>query len=98
MSAGDKPRTIVSADARPPATLVLEWSDGTRATLDLKEHQRGKAFRPLREAAEFSGARVGEWGHSVEWPSGAELSAETLWLATLSATGHGDTRAFLEWR
>ncbi len=27
-----------------------------------------------------------------------EVGAETLWLETLSATGHDDTRAFLEWR
>jgi Helix-turn-helix len=34
----------------------------------------------------------------VVWPSGAELGADTLWLETLSATGHPDSRAFLEWR
>ena len=32
------------------------------------------------------------------WPSGAEAGADRLWLETLSATRHADTRAFLEWR
>jgi len=41
---------------------------------------------------------VGDWGHSLCWPSGAELGADMLWLETLSSTGHGDARAFLEWR
>src|SRR3546814_7399559 len=41
---------------------------------------------------------VGDWGHSLAWPSGAELGADMLWLETLSATGHGDVHAFLEWR
>ena len=98
MSTSDKPRSIVSAEPRPPATLLLRWSDGTLATIDLKDHLRGKAFRSLRDPAEFRRARIGEWGHSVEWPSGADLSADMLWLETLSAAGHGDTRAFLEWR
>jgi hypothetical protein len=34
----------------------------------------------------------------VEWPSGVELGAETLWLETLSSTGRRDAREFLEWR
>jgi hypothetical protein len=37
-------------------------------------------------------------GHSLAWPSGVELGADMLWLETLSATGHSDVRAFLEWR
>ena len=59
---------------------------------------RHRAFRRLRVSPEFGRARPGEWGHGVLWPSGMELSAETLWLETLSATGHDDARAFLEWR
>jgi hypothetical protein len=91
-------RTIAAVKGRAPARLSLRWSDGTRADIDLGTMLRDRAFRRLRDRREFAQARVGEWGHSVAWPSGAELSAETLWLETLSATGHQDTRAFLEWR
>lgn len=98
MSIDDKTRVILTVKAKAPAILAIRWSDGTRADLDLSDALRDKAFRALRNSAEFARVRVGEWGHSVEWPSGAELSAETLWLETLSASGHGDTREFLEWR
>jgi len=98
MSTTEKLRTIVAAKAKGPATIALRWSDGTRADIDLSVMLRDRALRPLRNAAEFARVRLGEWGHSIEWPSGAELSAETLWLETLSATGHQDTREFLEWR
>jgi len=98
MSASDKLRTISSVKAKAPATLTVGWSDGTRAKIDLGGLLRGRAFRALRTTSKFESVRVGEWGHSVEWDAGPELSAETLWLETLSATGHGDTREFLEWR
>ena len=98
MSTTDKSRTIVAVEAAPPAMLALRWSDGTRAKLDLAATLRKRAFRSLRDAKTFARAKIGEWGHSVEWPDGTGLGAETLWLETLSATGHGDCRAFLEWR
>lgn len=91
-------RTIVMAKAVPPAKLALRWSDGTRADIDLSASLRQRGFRSLRDRARFSDVSVGEWGHSVEWSSGAALSAETLWLETLSVIGRQDTRAFLEWR
>lgn len=94
----NKMRTIAAVDTHPPAVLALKWSDGTRARLDLADTLRKRAFRSLREPARFARVRLGEWGHSVEWPGGQALSAETLWLETLSATGRGDTREFLEWR
>ena len=98
MSTTDKTRTIVSVEAKPLATLALRWSDGTRAKIDLTDTLRKRAFRSLRDPKVFARAKLGEWGHSVEWPGGAGLGAETLWLETLSATGHGDCREFLEWR
>ena len=98
MSASDKLRTISNVRAKAPTALTVVWSDGTRAKIDLGGLLRGRAFRALRTASKFESVRVGEWGHSVEWDAGPELSAETLWIETLSATGHGDTREFLEWR
>ena len=98
MSTQDRTRTIVSVKGKTPAALTLKWSDGTRASLEVSALLQGKAIRALRIPGEFEKVQVGEWGHSVEWPSGAELSAETLWLETLSETGHADAREFLKWR
>lgn len=98
MKTEDKTRTITSARAKAPATLALRWSDATSVKLDLGGLMRKKHFHALRDPKLFEKAEVGEWGHSVAWPSGAELGAETLWLETLSASGHTDAREFLEWR
>ncbi len=98
MSIADKTRTITAVRVTGPVSLQLSWSDGTKADLDLSAHLGDRAFANLRDAAEFAQVEVGDWGHSLVWRSGAELGADALWLETLSATGHGDARAFLEWR
>ena len=98
MSNADKTRTILKVKAKPPSELALQWSDGTKAVLELGSVMKDRRFRVLRDPNLFARIRVGEWGHSVVWPSDVELSAEALWLETLSATGHRDTREFLEWR
>lgn len=98
MNVTDNTRTIAAVQATGPASLHLVWSDGTQADLDLNATLGDHAFAALRDPTEFARVEVGDWGHSLAWPSGAELGADSLWLETLSATGHGDVRAFLEWR
>ncbi|MEI9886935.1 MAG: DUF2442 domain-containing protein [Rhizomicrobium sp.] len=70
MNIGDRTRTLTTVDARPPATLMVRWSDGTRAELSLARLLRDKSFKALRDPTKFAAARLGEWGHSVEWSSG----------------------------
>jgi hypothetical protein len=98
MNASDAMRTIGSAKATGPARLRLAWSDGTEAELDLGDWLALPAFAPLRDPAAFDKVRVGDWGHSLEWPGGVEAGADALWLETLAATRRGDARAFLDWR
>lgn len=98
MSSTDKTRTIERVRATGPATLHLTWSDGTVADLDLGEVLMDRAFAALRDPAAFARVEVGDWGHSLCWPSDAEMGADMLWLETLAATGHEDARTFLEWR
>lgn len=98
MNVTDNTRIIAAVQATGPASLHLVWSDGTQADLDLNATLGDRAFASLRDPTEFAGVEVGDWGHSLAWPSGVELGADSLWLETLSATGHGDVRAFLEWR
>ena len=94
----DKSRTVIAAKAEAPSRLTLHWSDGTIVTLDMANVLKDRAFRGLKDPAAFDAAAVGEWGHSVEWRTGETLSADALWLETLSAVGKPDARAFLEWR
>ena len=98
MNAADTMRTIETVKAEEPGVLSLKWSDGTQARVDIGPMLHKRPFRILRDEKEFARVRPGDWGHSIQWPSGAELGADTLWLETLSATGRDDARAFLEWR
>jgi hypothetical protein len=82
----DTMRTIRSVKPLGDTHLRLEWSDGTIADVALPQ---------VPDPAEVE---VGEWGHSLVWPGGFEIGADSLWLDTLSAIGRGDARQFLEWR
>ena len=98
MNVTDKTRTIATVRAIGPSALHVSWSDGTAADIELGAILDDRAFAALRDPGEFAKVELGDWGHSLAWPSGVELGADMLWLETLSATGHSDVRAFLEWR
>jgi hypothetical protein len=91
-------RTISAVRAVKPGVLSLTWSDGTRARIDLGRTLQHRGFHALRDAKAFARVRIGECGHSIEWPNGPALGADMLWLETLSSIGHDDARDFLEWR
>jgi hypothetical protein len=91
-------RTIERAIATGPARLRLAWSDGMEVEIDVDGWLGKPTFAALRDPAEFVRVQLGDWGHSLVWPSGVEAGADALWLETLSATGHEGARAFLEWR
>lgn len=82
----DTMRTIRSATALEGSRLRLVWSDGTVANVTMPKVPNPAAVQ------------VGDWGHSLIWPDGTEIGADSLWLDTLSAIGRGDARQFLEWR
>lgn len=82
----DTMRTILSAAPLGPTRLRLEWSDGTVAEVTMQQVQ------------DPASVKVGDWGHSLVWPDGTEIGADSLWLDTLDAIGRGDARRFLEWR
>jgi hypothetical protein len=80
----DTMRTIQSVTPLDANRLRLEWSDGTIAE--------------LASSRDPASVTVGDWGHSLVWPDGSEIGADSLWLDTLEAIGRGDARRFLEWR
>ncbi|MEP6869904.1 MAG: DUF2442 domain-containing protein [Novosphingobium sp.] len=91
---GDRMRTIEAVEARGDTALWLRWSDSTDVAITLKSKMRAA----LGDPAHFAAVKLGDWGHSVEWPNGSELGADSLWLETLTALGRDDARQFLEWR
>ena len=78
--------TIRSATALDTARLRLEWSDGTMADV------------AVPGVLNLAAVQLGDWGHSLIWPDGSEIGADSLWRDTLEAIGRGDARTFLEWR
>ena len=90
----DRMRTIEAVEARDGARLFLRWSDGTEAEVALP----ADVLNALGGAARFPSARLGDWGHSIAWPNGYEIGADSLWLDTLKATGREDAAEFLAWR
>jgi len=94
----EKMRIIESVEVVGPGRVALGWSGGERVELDLSGWLADRAFAPLRHAGEFAKVRIGEWGHGLEWPSGVEMGADSLWLETLSALRREDARRFVEWR
>jgi hypothetical protein len=98
MAKTDTMRTIEAVKPAGEARLQLRWSDGTQAEIDLSAWLATPAFAALRDPAEFAKVKLGDWGHSLEWPNGVEAGADSLWLETLTATRSEGARAFLEWR
>ena len=80
----DTMRTISNAKVLGDQCLQIEWSDGIVAEIAVPQ---GKGQ-----------VELGDWGHSLIWPDGFELGADSLWLETLDAIGRSDARRFLEWR
>jgi len=90
--------TITQVRAEADYTLLLSWEDAEDARINLSRTVKTAAFASLAEPGVFVKAELGDWGHSVAWPNGTEIGADSLWLDSLTAWGRDDTRAFLEWR
>ncbi len=100
MSRGKKlPPRIERVQALEGNRLSLRWIGGQQTTVDLsRDLARYKSLAPLRKAAEFRQATLGEGGHSVVWPSGVDMGADSLWRDSLIALGHADAVTFNDWR
>ena len=77
-------QTIASLSARSDWTLEVTFADGSRGIFDMKPLLTCEAFEDLRDPALF--LQVRNQGYFVEWPNGADLSADTLELGGTSET------------
>ena len=72
-------------DVRPAESgvLVVVSDDGRTGRFDVRPYFSSPAFRPLENVSEFERVRNG--GYYIEWPCGADLSADTIearWVAS----------------
>ncbi|MDK9722568.1 MAG: DUF2442 domain-containing protein [Rhodospirillales bacterium] len=91
---------IASAEALSGHVLAIRWNGMAEDRIDLTELVAGrKGLAPLRKAAAFASAKVGEGGWSVVWKGGVELDADFLYrLARYQAGDSLTPEAFVSWR
>lgn len=71
-------RNITHCEAREDWTLDLMFEDGQRRIFDVKPLLECEAFLGLKDLGLF--LLVQNHGYFVDWPNGADLSADTLCL------------------
>jgi hypothetical protein len=80
-------------------TVMLRFESGKTFTVDLHEVVEGsKGLKKLRDAEAFARVALGEGGHSIEWPGGLDIGADTLWELSLLQNGRADAAEFIRWR
>ena len=67
---------IKSVSAAPNWTLAITATDGRIGEFDVSPYLGYEAFNSLQDTAEFM--KVTNGGYFVEWPCGADLSADTI--------------------
>lgn len=70
--------TISKLAAHPDWTLEVTFEDGYSRVFNMKPFLDYEAFTELKDVSMFLAVRNA--GYFVEWPNGADLSADTLRL------------------
>jgi hypothetical protein len=96
---GTLPR-ITTAAAQSDYRLVVRFAKSRKVFFVLmrKFFQGSKALKPLLNRRTFLQAALGEGGHSVVWPNGIDLGADTIWELALEQNGRADAVEFMRWR
>jgi hypothetical protein len=64
--------------------LVLGFENGEKRVFDIgRLIARGGVFSSLRDYSVFESVEVLPYGRGVTWPSGADLSRDTLYLDSM---------------
>jgi hypothetical protein len=79
---------IARARPRRNGIVEVEWTNGTKSTIDFKPWiAKGGIFTPLAEPSFFVGMMHVHWdGYSLGWPGEIDFSAEGLWPASQNRT------------
>lgn len=60
--------------------MELEFTDGSRRSVDLTPYLRGPVFQPVRDdPAVFRSVRVDRRLGTIVWPNGADLDPDVLY-------------------
>lgn len=96
---GSKPVRVTGVKSVRDYVLTISFMKGRTFKVDLRDFvQRLKGLRPLRDAATFARAEVGEGGFSIVWPGDLDVGADRLYEMALEQNGRADAAAFIRWR
>ena len=69
---------VQSVKALPDYRLLVEFTDGVKGEVSMKDRLFGPVFAPLKDAELFLQVGVDEFG-AVCWPNGADLAPDALY-------------------
>ncbi len=76
-------KDIISAQARHPHQLHLQFEDGVEGTIDLNQIiEFSGVFAPLRDPDYFATVQVDPEIGTIGWPNGADLDPDVLYSMT----------------
>lgn len=70
---------IQSVDALPGMRLSVTWDTGRTTEVDLSDLRDDPAFAALSDPQLFAAVTVTDWGCTLEWPDGSDLSFRNIW-------------------
>lgn len=90
---------IAAVKALKPYRLSLTFGDGATMTVDLAAIiDRIPILAPLKDPKLFAGARVGEWGLTVDWiPGELDLAGDNLRAEAVEQSGGISHERIWEW-
>ena len=93
-----KPPRISDVRAEAPTTLEITWTTGETLRADVADWiRRFQVLQPLIDPTLFNRARVGWYGHSIEWTDEIELGADQLYDRCKEQAGEPSPRTFDAW-
>jgi hypothetical protein len=57
--------------------IVIDFSNDTSKTVDLKNRLYGEVFEPLKDLEKFKRFKISDW--TIEWENGADYAPEYLY-------------------
>jgi len=94
----NKPPRIEEVVVIAPATLKIRWTSGDTYQADIGDWiDRFEILAPLKDPDFFEKARVGWYGHSVEWSDEVELGADQLFNRCKAQAGEPSPVEFNDW-
>ncbi len=60
--------------------IQIEFTDGVKKTVDLKDHLEGEVFEPLKDLTYFKSFKVNKDTETIEWSNGADFAPSFLYL------------------